>query len=204
MAIWIWNNLVGTIGIIVGGFIAYHVYFLSKKINLKDRLSHKDSIIKRVQPLLENIRNGINVEVELVNVKKYLKYYPHNNSLNKNGYTYMRAELKALRFDGVEFFCEVQAIYKKPNGKFSLTNGERYIKQDKNTLVGGTIPYEWIEHVDPNGDEFSYRPQFFTNFKGDGKSPYKRFSFYIESDTYQKGSDPTDWQWKSIDVETSN
>ena len=97
---WILNNLVGIIGIIVGGFIAYHVYFLSKKLDLKDKLAHKDEIRKEVEPILQKIRRGINSKCELVNVKKYLTHYPHTNDENRHGYTYFGGELKALRFDG--------------------------------------------------------------------------------------------------------
>ncbi len=43
---WLLENIVGIIGIIVGGFIAYHVYYLSKKLDLNDKLTHKDNIEK--------------------------------------------------------------------------------------------------------------------------------------------------------------
>ncbi|MDB5188060.1 MAG: hypothetical protein JWO50_580 [Candidatus Kaiserbacteria bacterium] len=198
---WISNNIIGIIGIVVGGFIAYHVYFLSLQLNLKDKLVYKDSVRKKVEPLLARINNGISSKCELVNVKKYLKYYPHNNDLNKDGYTYLGAELKALQFDGVEFFCGVRELFKKPDGSYTLKKEESTVREEYNALEAGVIPYEWIEYIDGRGDEYSYRPQFFTQFKGERKSPYKHLSYYIQSDTYYEGRDPMDFKWRRIEVE---
>ncbi len=75
------------------------------------------------------------------------------------------------------------------------------MREGGNTLEAGVIPYEWIEYVDGRGDEFSYRPQFFTRFEGVDKSPYRYLAYYIESDTHHKGSDPMDFKWRRIDVE---
>lgn len=194
------NNAIGIIGIVVGGFIAYNVYFLSQRLNLKDRLSHKDGIIKRVEPLLQAINKGRSNAVELINVKRYLKDYPQNNELNRHGYTYTKGELKALRFDGAELFCGVRELYKRPDGSFTLKAEDGAIRENHNTLEAGVIPYEWIEYVDIRGDEFSYRPQFFVRYKGLEKSPYKYLSYYVQSDTYHEGSDPMDFKWRRIDV----
>ncbi len=200
MICWILDNLIGIMSIFVGGFIAYHVYFMSKKLDLKDRLSHKDGIRKRVEPILHEIRKGISSKCELINIKKYLTHYPHRNDENRQGYTYFGGELKALRFDGVEFFSGVRELYKTPEDNFSLSK-EGNERLHFNVFEVGIIPYEWIEYVDPRGDEFSYRPQFFAQFKGLHKTPYKYLAYYIKSDTYREGDDPMDMKWRSIEVE---
>jgi len=199
MISWIFNNLIGIISIIVGGFIAYHVYFLSKKIDLKDRLSHKENIRKTVDQILHESSRGISSRCELVNVKKYLTHYPDSNDKNKNGYTYFGGELKALRFNGVEFFCGARELYKTNRGDYSLQKKDND-REKFNAFEVGVVPYEWIEHIDPDGDEFSYRPQFFAKFKGLHKTPYKYVIYYIESDTYNKDSDPMDMRWRSIKI----
>ncbi len=201
--IWFLQNVVGIIGIVVGGFIAYHVYFLSKRLDLKDRLTHRDNVRKRVEPILAEIRKGINSKVELINVRKYLKYYPETNERNRHGYTYLGAELKALKFDGVEFFCAVREVYKDSEGKLSLQGGNGLVQENYNVLEAGVIPYEWIEYVDVRGDEYSYRPQFFTQFNGKEKFPYKYLVYYRESDVYHEGSDPMDMKWSMIEVRKS-
>ncbi len=197
---WLLQNIVGIIGIVVGGFIGYHVYFLSKKLDLKDGLARKDEIRKRVEPILAEIRKGRDSDVELVNVKKYPKHYLKENKKNRHGYTYLKGELKALKFDGVECFCGVREIYKIPEGRLTLKNEEGAVRENYNVLEAGVIPYEWIEYVDTRGDEFSYRPQFFTQFNGTDKSPYKYLAYYKESEVYHEGNDPMDMKWRMIEV----
>jgi len=199
MIYWILDNLIGIIGIIVGSIIAYHVYFLSKTLDLKDKLSHKDNVRKIVEPILQKINNGISSKCELINIEKYLTHYPNLKSEDKNGYTNFGGELKALRFDGVEFFCGVKELYKTKDGKFTL-HKDGNTKQESNVFEVGVIPYEWIEYVDPGGDEFSYRPQFFAKFKGLHKTPYRYLTYYVESTTYHKGSDPMDMKWRSLEI----
>ena len=74
------------------------------------------------------------------------------------------------------------------------------MKENFNALEAGVIPYEWIEYVDARGDEFSYRPQFFTQFNGADKSPYKYSTYYKESEVYHEGNDPIDMKWRIIEV----
>ncbi|HEY5587982.1 MAG TPA: hypothetical protein VIK86_03395, partial [Candidatus Paceibacterota bacterium] len=162
---WFMDNIVGIIGIIVGGFIAYHLFFLSRKINLKEELNHRSKLKRDIEPLLIKIRSGISSKVELINVKKYRTHYPDSNNLDVDGYTYIGAELKALKFDGVEFFCGIKDAYRNSDGKLTLQK-ENAVKQDFNIYEAGVIPYKWIEHIDIDGDEYSYRPQFFVKFNG--------------------------------------
>lgn len=199
MVCWVLNNLVGIVGILVDVLIAVGVFMLSRRLGLKDKLAHKDSIRKQVEPILQEIRKGISNKCELVNVKKYLTYYPHSNKENRYGLTYFGGELKALRFDGVEFFSSVKELYQTPDGNYSL-NKENNRKLDSNVFEVGVVPYEWIEYVDPRGDEFSYRPQFFASFKGPHKTPYKYVVYYKKSEVYHPESDPMDMKWQQIEI----
>lgn len=169
MKTWLINNSVGIISFIVSSFIAYHLYFLSKKINLKDRLARRSEIQKKIEPVLARIEKGSGNRVELINVEKYQDSYPHSNKLTREGYTYIGAELKSLRFDGVEFFCGIREVYRKTNGELTLDKIYGGLNKSFNVFETGIIPYEWIEYIDTKGDEFSYRPQFFVHFKGKNK-----------------------------------
>jgi hypothetical protein len=199
MTCWLLDKTIGIIGILMGAFIAYHVYFLSKKVDLEDRLTHRDEIVRKVEPILCEIRKGISSKCELVNVKKYLTHYPCTNTKNRHGYTYIAGELKALRFDGVEFFSGVRELYETPGGKFSLDrDGNKRL--DFNVLEVGVVPYGWIEYIDSGGDEFSYRPQFFVQFRGLCKTPYKYQIFYRENIEYGKSAGPMDMKWRLVEI----
>lgn len=202
MLSWLIQNVVGIAGIIVGGFIAYHVFFLSRRLGLTEKLAHRESIQKAMEPLLTWIqRNGQARTVELLNTKKYIKYYPHNNEENKDGYTYLKAELKGYRFDGVEFFSESpKAVYEKTDGIYSLTKQTPDQEQSFVVYPVGLIPYEWIKFVEPRGDDTAWRPQFFVDFKGHKKYPYLATEYYVESDTYHGNSDPFVMKYRRVDL----
>lgn len=199
---WFLNNIIGIVSIIVSGFIAYHLYFLSKRINLKDKLLHKENIKEKVENLLIKTRKEGSSKIELINIKKFENYYPKDNKLNKDGYTYLAAYLKAIRFDGVEFLFRdlTKDVYKK-NDKLTFEKQEGSTLEDYQAVGAGLIPYEWIEYIDENGDEFSYRPQFFTLFNSENKDPYKYITYYKKNDKYREGNDPVDFQWTRIEID---
>ncbi len=152
MITWFLGNIVGVLGIVVGGFIAYHVYFLSEKIDLRDKLVHRNTLRKQVEFLLHRIGSGSQSDVEMVNSKKYEKHYPHNNEMNRDGYTYLRAELKSLRFDGVEFFCDMaREIYQHTAGTFRFEKDSDDQKESMIVYPVGLLPYEWIVHIALSG-----------------------------------------------------
>lgn len=195
---WLLQNIVGIAGILVGGFIAYHVYFLSRKIDFKEGLAHRDQVRDRTNSILRN--RGYGKKVELINTKKYATHYPENNEEDRNGYTYIGAELKTPRFDGVEFFSSMPIhVYEDPDGNYHKTKRSPDWKE-KLVFPVGLVPYDWIEYVDERGDEMSYRPQFFVKFKGPKKHPYKAIAYYELSTTYHEGSDPEDWKYRGVEV----
>jgi hypothetical protein len=126
--------------------------------------------------------------------------YLGKNDRDRHGSAYLGAELKALRFDGVEFFCEVVALYQESGGALTLKESPSATRLAANAFVVGVVPYEWIEFVEAQGDEFSYRPQFFTQFKGPEKSPYKYLRYYRKSETYDPKNDPADMQWSTVEL----
>ena len=199
ITMWLEQNAVGLLGIGVGGFIGYHVYYLSKRIDLRGKLEHKSYVSQQVEPLLAAMARGNARKIELVNARRYPKHYLGQNEQNRHGYAYLGAELKALRFDGVEFFCEIVGLYQEHDGHLTLTESPSATRLTSSAFVVGVVPYEWIEFVEPRGDEFSYRPQFFTQFKGLEKSPYKYLRYYKKSETYEPGNDPADMQWTTIE-----
>ncbi len=179
MSIEIINTIISVVGIIIGTFVAYHVYSLSKQQSFRERFTRREAIQKIVDELVYKVRNGISSKVELINIKKYDSHYPTINTENRHGYTYLGAEIKGYHFAGVEFFCEVISAYRTGETSFSKKpSGSN--KTSSNILMAGVVPFEWIESIDQRGDDTSYRPQFYTYFKGKGKSPYRSFRYYIK------------------------
>jgi len=214
MKIWFINNMVGIIGVLQGGFVSYHVYFLSKKLSNKAKLEHKEKIKKKVESLLYEIRNKkIRSKVYLVNLNRYFKDYPSNEEKLFGSYSHIGAEIKATRFDGIEFFTGIVEVYKNKNGKLTLNNknGGKSIK----VFEVGIVPYEWIDCIDLNGDEYGYNPLVYCHFKGRiywkfwkrfllwFGYPYKKIIYYGESNVYREGEDPLDMKYVLIREEIS-
>ena len=210
---WIQGNYGWIISLFIQGFIAYHVFFLSKKLTSKARLEHKEKIKKESEKLLSKIhRSKRSNEVYLVNINRYFKDYPSNKEKFFNGYSHIKAEIKSTRFDGIEFFCSSPVeVYKKSNNRLSFRGDEKLF----NAFPVGTVPYEWIEHIDLDGDEYGYIPLFYCKFKGRiywKKSlkkflsfgyPYKSLDYYRESDVYREGQDPAGMKYRYIDQHIS-
>lgn len=201
----LWNDratVTQVIGTIAQIFVSVFLYILSKKLDFKDKMQHKANIIKDVDFLLERISKGISHKVEIVNVKKYEKYYP-KNGYDRNGYTYLRSELKSYRYDGVEFWLDIVPVYRLPEGSLTLKQGFDTKKQNYDVFIVGVVPYEWIEYIDRYGDEWEGLPQFFASFKGKGKYPYRYYKYYIKRNEYDTRFPDQQWQLIYIENEKS-
>jgi hypothetical protein len=107
---WLTNNF-ELVSLAIQIFIAYHIFFLNKRLSDKAKLEHKDEIKRKTRELLSKIENeGINREVYLVNKKRYFEDYPENDYSFWRGYSHLRAEIKSTRSEGVEFFLQRQFL----------------------------------------------------------------------------------------------
>lgn len=189
-------SLIATvIAILVGGFIAYHIYFLQKKLSFTDKMGHMEIIRNKTEKRLQEIdNNGISREVLLVNVKRYERDYEGPNNRNRHGYVELRAELKAVRYNGVEFFEGIREAYYDEHHALTLkqTSSKAF-----NVFSVGLVPFDWIEYVDLRGDEFRYSPIFYTKFKGKHNHPYKKTLYYRERDGADN-SGPSDMRYERV------
>ena len=209
--IYLKSNAIEIIGILIGTFIAYHIFFLAKRLYNQARLTHKDAVKENPYDLLAKIvRDGIRRKTYLVNINRYFKDYPSNQEKLGSGYSHIKGEIKTTRYDGIEFFCEM------PRQAYITENGEVTLKEtDREAFLVypvGLVPYEWIEYVDLEGDEYEGVPLFYCKFRGKiyWKSlcrrlipfgyPYKYLTYYKKSDVYHEGSDPADMEWSYVEI----
>lgn len=205
-------NVIGVIGILVSIFIAYHIFFLSKRLSNQSKLEHKEKIKIITDELLSRINHkGLRSKVYLVNTNRYFKDYPGNQEKLRSGYSHIHAEVKATRYNGVEFFCSMpEQAYITKNEELTLNSkmGEEAFL----VYQVGLVPYEWIEYVDLEGDEYSWVSLFYCKFKGNiyWKNwwrklipfgyPYNNLIYYRKSDVYHEGSDPRDMEWSHVEL----
>ncbi|PIR84140.1 hypothetical protein COU18_00050 [Candidatus Kaiserbacteria bacterium CG10_big_fil_rev_8_21_14_0_10_51_14] len=207
---WFPVNYGWAISLLIQSFIAYHVFFLSKRLSYRAKLEHSERIKRNV----DEIKLGR--EIYLVNVKRRFKDYPSNKERLISGYSHIKAEMKVARFDGIEFFCGIKEIYRKPDGKLSLNKKHEQSATEKiKVFEVGVIPYEWIDYIDPRGDEHGYKPLFFCYYRGRRYwknslkkylpfgYPYKEIIYYRESNVYRQ-YDPPDWKFTFVNEEVRN
>lgn len=207
---WFQYNYDWLISAFIQGVIAYHLFFLSLRISKRARLEHKERIKEKAEQLLTKIhREGINSEVYLVNINRYFKDYPENTEKGLSGYSHIKAEIKATRFNGIEFFCSTpEQVYISTTGLLTFKNtGKEAFK----VFPVGLVPYEWIEHIDIDGDEYAFVPLFYCKYKGriywkpnwrrylPFGYPYKKLIYYRESAVYREGSDPKGMKWRLVE-----
>lgn len=87
--------------------------------------------------------------------------------------TYHRGALVAFEWRG---FCE------RPDGSLRTTDWEAGEQATRNLLVAAKIPYEWIESIDFDGDEFYGFPHIYCYFVGRAGGPYEHIGCYEEID----------------------
>jgi len=225
---WIQTNYALVISLIIKCFIAYHVYFLSNKLTEKGRLNHKEEILKQCEELFQQInQNDESLEVHIVNTKRYFKDYP-SNERDINGYSHLKAELKSVRYNGLEFFNGMPVnVYRKEDGHLSFQGDDTQFY--RLAFPVGLVPYEWIDHIALYGDEYGCVPQIFCQFKNridwDIKIlknnflnkilnwilnkilkgyPFKETFYYYESEVFHPGNDPFIMKYMRITEPISN
>lgn len=211
---WIASNYAWIASIFVQSFIAYHLFFLSRKLSLKGKLEHKEKIKQKADKLVSEIHNkNLNNKVYLVNINRYFKDYPANQEKIFSGYSHIRAKIKETVFDGIDFFSSMPVqIYRNSNKKLSLKGS----KEEEAFLAYpvSTVPYEWIEFIDLSGDEYDYVPLIYCHFKGSRYwkkgwkgwrkflpfgYPYKNTIYYRRSNVYNEGSDPPSMKYTYVE-----
>ncbi len=172
---WLTGNYQWLLGLLLQGFIAYHVFFLTKRLSVRDKLLHKQGIKRTLDLHLADITGqGLNRKMVLSNSK----LSEEKETEKSRAY----AEIKSTRSDGVEFF-----------------GGIGTDKRGKKIYTVYLLPYENIEYVDLRGDfEGNGYPQIFCAFKGLQGTPWTEVRSYQESSVYHEGNDPPDYRYSRI------
>jgi hypothetical protein len=188
---------------------------LSMRLTIKGHLEHKEKIKAKAEDLLAKMHSKkLRKKVYVVNVKRYLKDYPTNKEKRFEGYSNIAAAIKATRYNGIEFFEGMpREVYKTPNGELTFKSNDN--KEEFLAYPVGIVPYEWIEYVDPDGDEYSYFPLFFCRFKKvinwkfwlKGVPlmwPYKKITYYKKRAEYKETDHPLDAEYELINENIKN
>lgn len=163
--------------LILGTVVSIVIYKLGKGLDFRSRMHRWDELRSATRQLLADDQAP---EVVLINAKRYEREYDGGNNTNRHGDLQRRAELFDVRHNGIEFITGVEETWLDSNGKRTRRDtGTR----GPNAFLVGFVPFEYVEHINPDGDEYKGAPIFYVRFNGPGKSPYRLFTFHETAST---------------------
>ena len=191
-------------------FIAYHIFYLWKRINNNERLKHRDSIKQQLDEYIywEVVKNKYH-KIYLVNTNNFFTKYPDNSENIITEYSHIKAEIKSTRYDWVEFFESMpREVYRWENWKLYFKGTKKAIEKIKVYPIW-IVPYENIDYIDFNWDEYNNSPLIFCKFnkyelfirsfpKVFYKFPYYKIVYYIENVNYDEKNDPYDFRYMQL------
>lgn len=184
--------IISLIGIAISSFIAYHIYYLSKRMTFKDRWQHRKNVEAKVKQLQSEIwyKNRRN-KIYLVDINTY-EYYP---GATPNGrLSHISGGLKECYLGGVIIERHEQILLKDGNG-----NTQKAVKF-------GIIPYDWIVDIDMDGDSTNSSALiycYFKNNKGQKDeatkyTPFKFYEYYLLNEDYKKDNN---YPWEIFGIQ---
>lgn len=108
-----------------------------------------------------------------MNVCRYRRGYDGSNELTWRGWSYMKAELLEVTHSGLVVATSVVATYHGDGGR---TLSQTPVRAD-NVLKCGHIPWSWIEHIEPKGDDFHNCAIVFVRYRAPGREPFDYSTF---------------------------
>lgn len=138
------------------------------KLELEENLPRKDTYGVRTEAIIRDLGR--------------IDYYPKIDMMAKGISPWFRVEVKDLYHRGLEvFLSSPQYIKRNQDGEWEFTKDE-----DKDKILAfpvGRIPYEVIQHIDWEGDEFYPIPHLYCTFTAFRKQPYEEIVFYAKKDS---------------------
>lgn len=201
------KNYNWVIGLIVQGFIAYHIFVLSKRTSKKTELSNTNHLKEEARKIISEAYSSESQRKKLLIIDvRNIKKYPDGGCI--------AGSIKNANYAGIEVHIPIiKKIYKTPNNKLTYKSKGNEFYCDVHLV--GVVPYKWIDYIEPHGDEYNscagrifcrfkfYRPYIRTNFQKRSLtlngykylismnlwyfSPYNEIIYYVKNSKYEKG-----------------
>jgi hypothetical protein len=168
--------VVSVISLCIGTAVTIIVYRLSRKLDFRTRMQTRDELRGLVRTFAYDTENrGHNPEVRVVNADRYERDYDGGNKFTRHGHVQLRAEYLGLRHNGIALIKEIKSTWLDAEGRRVL---RRTDTPAENVLEVGLVPFENIEHIDPDGNEYGHVPIIYARFRGRGRSPYVSYTYH--------------------------
>ncbi len=169
------------------GFVYSLVKDAWSKIRPKRRVLTPAQIVEsrqkwkaEVEPwIVENCRKKLRHDVIIRDMKR-IDRYPETS--DEQGISpWFRGALVGTYHRGVQIGLTWAELTMHSDGEsYRRTNYDAGEKGDINTLLIGLIPYENIENIDWDGDEYYNYPHLYCYFLRQRREPYERLAYFTE------------------------
>ncbi|UDF13515.1 hypothetical protein LH407_01260 [Antiquaquibacter oligotrophicus] len=164
------------LSLLVGTAVTLIVYRLSRKLDFRTRIHTWGELRDVTRRFAAEMHDqGLNKEVILLNADRYEKDYDGGNRFTRHGYIQVRTEFIDVRHDGLALMTFPVSTWRDASGRRVLDEADT---QDENVLEVGFVPFDWIEHIDPDGNDYKNAPLVYVHFRGPGRTPFKSYSYH--------------------------
>lgn len=170
-----WVDLVSLVVALISLFVTGAIFAIGRRLSFRQQREREHELRADAWKVLKPIRvEGLNSKVILMNVARYKRGYDGRNDFTLRGQAYMGQEIIGIVHGGIEMIADAVYSYIDADGHRTLTETE---EKAPNVIAVGHIPWEWIEDIVPEGDEFDGSPIIFVNCKAPGRSPYNFITY---------------------------
>ena len=155
------------------------IFHLGRRLSFRQQRERVSELEAKAWEVLGPIRTkGMNSKIIVMNVARYKRGYDGSNHMTWRGDAYSGPALIEIVHGGVEVIAGSCGSYYDPDdGRRVITKTN---KPAPTIIESGHIPWEWIEDIAPDGDEFDGSAIFFVRHRAPGRQPYS----YV---TYREG-----------------
>jgi hypothetical protein len=129
--------------------------------------------------ILETHRKKLRQDVIIRDMRR-IDNYPDIHENQKGISPWFRAGLVGTYHRGILVALQLHGLKKHTDGKrYRRTNYKTGEKEDLNALLIGMVPFENIDNIDWDGDEYYGYPHIYCCFSH-RREPYERVAYFIE------------------------
>ena len=168
------------------------IFLLGRRLSFRQQRERVRELEAKAWEVLGPIRTkDLNSKIIVMNVARYKRGYDGSNKMTWRGYAFTGPEIIEIGHGGVEVITRGIESY------FDADNRRTLIQTSNpapSVIESGHIPWNWIEDIAPDGDEFDGSAIFFVRHRAPGRQPYDYIT-YREGRSVPFGPNNRDYYW---------
>jgi hypothetical protein len=171
-----WVDLASLIVGVASLVVTIAIFRLGQRLTFRQRRERDAQLNDQAWEVLRPVRQqGLSSKVIIMNADRYDRRYDGTNDMNWHGLMFEGAEITDIDHGGVQVILHATESYYDGQGRRTLSKTST---PAENVLEIGHLPWDWIEHINPEGDEYDGSPIFFVHYRAAGRRPFDHITFH--------------------------